>query len=97
MLERELVRALAAHSDEEAAARAGGVGGGDGEVRAADDAELGAGVDDEREADGVLLAAQEALRAVDRVEASKPEVRPRISVPQHNCRARAHIAGASAS
>ena len=71
VVERELVRALPAHRDEDAAPRAGGAGGGgggDGEVRAAHDAELDAGVDEEREADGVLLAAEETFGAVDGVE-----------------------------
>ena len=40
----------------------------DGEVGAPDDADLDFGVDDEREADGVLFSSQEALRAVDRVD-----------------------------
>ncbi len=48
----------------------GGEGGGvvDWEVRAAEDAELDGAVFDEREADGVLAAAEEAHGAVDGVE-----------------------------
>ena len=60
--------ALAADGDEDAAARAGGVGGVVREVGAAHDAQDGLGVDDEGEADGVLLAAEEAFCAVDGVE-----------------------------
>ena len=41
---------------------------GRGEVWAAYDAELNARVDEQREADGVLPAAQEPLRPVDRIE-----------------------------
>ena len=64
--------ALAAHGDEDAASCPVWRRSGDGEVGAADHAELDAGVDDEGEADSVLFATEETLGAVNRVERPKP-------------------------
>ena len=63
-----LLSTAAADGDEDAALLAVGLGGVDVQVGAADRADLDLAVDDEREADRVLPAAEEALRAVDRVE-----------------------------
>jgi len=67
-----LLCALAFYSDEEASARALWVAQRGGEVRTAHDTQLDVAVFDECEADGVLLAEEEALGAVDRVERPHP-------------------------
>ena len=63
-----LLCTAAADGDEDAALLAVGLGGVYVQVGAADRADLDLAVDDEREADRVLPAAEEALRAVDRIE-----------------------------
>jgi hypothetical protein len=64
----DLLCALALDGDEEASTIALWVAQRCGEVRAAHDAELDVAILDERETDGVLLAAEEALGTVDRIE-----------------------------
>ena len=72
--------ALALDGDEEAAARAGRVARRHRQVRAAHDADLDLAVLDEGEADGELLAAQEALGAVDGVQRPVPTLGPASKV-----------------
>ena len=70
-VKRDLPRPLTTGGDKDAATRTGGICGRYRKVRAAHDAELDLRVDDESEANGILLPAEEALRAVDRVESPK--------------------------
>ena len=85
-VERELVRALPADGDEQRASilcfgvfSIGGIGALKGwrwgwvgrEVRTAYDAQLDARIDEERETNGVLSAAQEPLRPIDRIQRPK--------------------------
>lgn len=76
--------ALAEGSEEDAAAVGGG--GGRGKVGAADYAEVDDGVDDEREADGVLPAAKETLRPIYWVKRPHPCTRKDAPISiLHNC------------
>ena len=83
-VERELVRALPADGDEQRASilcfgvfRIGGAlkgwrwGWMGREVRTAYDAQLDARIDEQRETNGVLSAAQEPLRPIDRIQRPK--------------------------
>ena len=62
VVERELISALSAHRNEEAPSRAVGAQRGNKEVGTAHNAELDIDIDEEGEADGVLLSIEEAFR-----------------------------------
>ena len=77
----DLLCALALDGDEEASTLARWIAQRCGEVRAAHYADLDVVVLDERETDGVLLASDEALRAIDRIEGPHAcRLRDRISM-----------------